>query len=150
MPVELHRQQHLVYAAEVGLPSGREFTSLKEIQQWVDDLRETWWWTSRYARVERVEVGPGRKNSQKSVGWFEKLKYAGRIEMQRCHWNVRDVTHELAHVISIAMHESKAHDPWFAREYINLTYLISGEQTWRQLATAFDRHGVQYSPEEAE
>lgn len=147
MVSELMRcQQDAVYTAEVDLPPGRRFRTLQELQDWVDDLRGTWWWEMRYARVSRVEVGPTRKGAVSSVGWFEKDKWAGRIEMSRVHWNVRDVTHELAHVIASALHESQAHDPWFAREYINLVYLISGEEAWLRLAAAFREHGVNYTP----
>lgn len=147
MTMELQCQQDEVYASEVGIPLGTRFGSLIELQQWVDDLRETWWWETFYARIRRVEVGPAiRKKGAGSVGWWEKEAMAGRIEMQPFHRNVRDVTHELAHVIAEALHESHAHDPWFCREYLNLTYLISG-QVWQNLARAFDEHGVDYHKE---
>jgi hypothetical protein len=140
-------QQDLVYAAEEALPRGREFRSLAELQRWVDDLRETWWWDARYARVKRIEVGPAiRRKGARSVGWWDRDMLAGRIEMHPFHRNVRDVTHEIAHVIAEALHNSEAHDPWFCREYLNLTYLISG-QVWQDLAHAFEQHDVDYHRE---
>jgi hypothetical protein len=137
-------QQFTLYDAEAKLSRGRVFQKLPELQAWVDELRETWWWQRFYPQVVRVEVGPAR-NRRESVGWFEAKQGAGRIEMTPTARDVRSITHELAHVMTAALHgDGHGHDPVFAREYGNLTWFISGPQAWLNLQAAYVRHGVDY------
>lgn len=137
-------QQHELYAAERSTPSGKPFASLEDIQRFADDLRETWWWEQFYWMVSRVEVGPARRNGNASVGWYDSPKAAGRIEMLPVHWNEKYVLHELAHVLASARFESQAHDPYFARVYLELVYHVMGIDAWLELKTAFDAADINY------
>lgn len=135
-------QQYELYAAERGVPVGRHFGSLAEIQAWVDALRETDWWFMRYPEVKRIEVGPAINGGRDgSVGWWEASKGAGRIEMSPVHWNELVVVHEISHVFA-AVKGSRAHDPIFARTFLNLTYLILGSETYQALHAAFTAAGI--------
>jgi putative metallohydrolase (TIGR04338 family) len=144
-----HTQQDALYTAENGVPHGRRFDSLDDIQAYVDALRDNEWWTRfGYYVVLRIEAGPARKRTKgaMSVGWYEPDKNAGRIEMLPVHWNELMVLHEVAHVIAEACNGSKAHDPWFARVYMNLVYCVMGGAAWEELKAAFDTHGIEYTP----
>lgn len=139
-------QQYELYAAEQ-TSSSEDFT-LGQLQAWVDDLRETWWWTTFYSHIQRVEVGAAIRGGRGgSVGWYEADKQAGRIEMASYHRNIPTVVHELAHVIAACYHDSQAHDPWFAREYLNLTYLIRGSEAYLELQRAFIDAKINFFPE---
>lgn len=140
-------QQYALYDAERFVQQGKVFTSLAQIQAFVDDLRDTWWWSYFYWKVGHIEVGPARRGGRDgSVGWYDDEKDAGRIEMAPVHWNAQTVTHELAHVIVECLGDpgGKAHTPFFARTYANLTYLISGSDRWLQLQASFDKRGIEY------
>ena len=138
-------QQDEVYAAEIGVSQGRFFTSIDEIQQYVDSLRDTREWNAMgWWIVSRIEVGPVGRGRSGSVGWYEKDKSAGRIEMATCHWDQLTVLHEIAHVLAEAQHGSHAHDPCFARTYLVLVSSFMGASVYAELQAAFDRHGVNY------
>ena len=64
--------------------------------------------------------------------------------MLRVHWNELVVVHELAHVLAHARFNSQAHDPSFARVYLELTFLIMGSEVYYQLYDAFTRDGIQH------
>jgi putative metallohydrolase (TIGR04338 family) len=140
-------QQDELYAAEETTDHGRTFANLKEVQRWVDSLRDESWWEQRYWMVERVEVGTSRKWHE-SVGWFEKEPHsrsgAGRMEMAHTHRDELSMIHELAHVLANARHGSNSHDPFFARTYLELTYLIRGSDAYLELQNAFDLAGIDY------
>lgn len=138
-------QQSALYAAEGTVRDrGRTFAGVTEAQRFVDGLRATWWWPFFYWQVEYVEVGRARANGAGSVGVWYPEKNAGRIEMWHGHLTVPDITHELAHVLADARHGSKSHDPWFAREFLNLTYLISGSNAYVNLRDAFVRYRIEF------
>lgn len=139
-------QQTQIYAAEEELHVGRWFLTHANAQRWVDDLRDTWWWPRLYWRVARVEVGSAARRN-KSVGWYDHEHEAGRIELPKLMLNEQTVIHELAHVVTEAAKTSTAHDPVFAREYVRLTYLVRGSKAWLELQAAFERHGVDYTPD---
>lgn len=136
-------QQDELYAAEATVSVGTGFANLKEIQVWVDDLRDSWWWQKWYWMVERVEVGTSRRQN-KSVCWFDRDKNAGRMEMGHKHRDQLSAVHELAHVLAAARHNSQSHDPIFARTYLELTYLIRGSDAWLELQYAFNRAELDY------
>lgn len=137
-------QQDLVYAAERNVPWGNRFRSLEEVQRFYDDLRETWWWAQNLQMVHRVEVGPTRKNATAHVGWYEPDMLAGRCEFITSQPAELVVVHELSHVIASARHHSKSHDPWFARTYLELTYLARGSADSWALMKEFTHLGVDF------
>lgn len=147
MTTGVRNQQSKLYAAEDVIPDAdEEAFTIEELQVWVDGIRETRWWYDRYRVIERVEVGRA-ESSRRSVGWYETAKAAGRIEMIPSHRNIPMATHELSHVVAECYHSSHAHDPWFAREYLNLTYFISGSAAYLRLQKSFDDKGVEYTPD---
>lgn len=142
-------QQYELYSAEEVAPRGREFTSVEEMQRFVDDLRETWWWKMRFPMVHRIEVGAAPKNGGGSVGGFFPDKGAGRVEMMKeaGHWCERILLHEISHVFAAAAYDSKAHDPQFARTYIDLVSLVMGEPAYTTLYNSFVDADIQFDYE---
>lgn len=143
----MRTQQYDLYASERGVQDGPVFASVADVQVWLDDLRDTWWWERWLTdSVKRVEVGIGRPGpGVAGVGWYERPKLAGRMEFARgAELNERRLVHELSHVIASARRDSKSHDPWFARVYLELTYLIRGSDRYLELRQAFDAHGIDY------
>lgn len=139
-------QQFDLYAAEREVNVGRTY-DLVQIQVLLDDLRETPWWTERFAKVRRVEAGPARLGGRDgSVGWFEEAMGAGRIELAPAHRNELSICHELAHVLAQAVHGSKSHDPYFARTYLELVYFVMGAAAFQALYHAFESHGIDHDP----
>lgn len=142
----MQSQQLKIYAAEVGVPKGFEFGVRADIQKFVDDLREEQWWQDRYANVLRIEVA--FKGTGRSFGHFEPGNNAGLISLGPLGRNVQTITHEIAHVVSNAYHGSISHDPYYAREYAVLTYIISGSASWLALQDGYEREGVNYLQDE--
>ena len=142
-------QQDELYTAEERVAKGRTFTSIDEIQRFVDDLRDNQWWAAQgYWQVARIEVGrPSPKNERRgSVGaWYEDMN-AGRIEMAQVHWCQLYILHEVAHVLAAALHGSKSHDPYFARIYLILVACSMGSASYTELLTAFERDGIVHDP----
>lgn len=137
-------QQDPVYAAQATTDRGALLT-LEEAQRWVDDLRESWWWEKWIGdRVLRVEVGPARKGTLDSVGWYVEAARSGRMEFGPSKPSQGLVVHELAHVLAAARRRSQSHDPWFARIYLELSYLMRGSAAYEELRKAFDTHRVDY------
>lgn len=139
-------QQFTLYDAEETTGHGRTFASLAEIQTYVDELRDTEWWSRLYWMIAKVEVGTSRKWHE-SVGWFDRDKNAGRMEMGHRHRTELDVLHELSHVLAKARHGSDSHDPTFARTYLETVYLVRGSDAYLELQAAFDRAGIDYGRE---
>lgn len=142
-------QQDRVYAAERTVDPGNYFTGIDAVQEFLDGLRDTWWWESWIPNVLKVEVDIGRPGKGAAgVGWYEADALAGRMEFSKsATLPERRVVHELSHVIASARKCSNAHDPWFSRIYLELTYLIRGEQAYTELKRAFDTHNIDYDAE---
>jgi hypothetical protein len=65
-------QQDRVYAAERTIDPGNYFTGIDAVQEFLDGLRDTWWWESWIPNVLKVEVGIGRPGKGAAgVGWYE-------------------------------------------------------------------------------
>jgi putative metallohydrolase (TIGR04338 family) len=138
-------QQFEVYAAEGGVPPGRVFHSSREMQDWVDNLREEPWWERFYPQVLRVEAVFGRGPG--SVGGWFKDRGSGRCEMAPPHRCELVVCHELAHVLADARFGSQAHCPWWAKVYLELVYATMGTEPWTALRDAFVRDGIEFNPD---
>lgn len=143
----IRNQQEALYAAEQNVRRGRTFTNVRDAQRWVDDLRETWWWQRFFwGAPTRIEVY-WRSRGNSSVGSWDKLNDAGVIEMLPQHRNELFILHELSHVIAAALNGSKAHDPFFARTYATLVYLVLGSDAWLELQAGYEKHGIDYMQE---
>jgi putative metallohydrolase (TIGR04338 family) len=145
----IRTQQNAIYDAERNVRKGRRFTTEQEAQEWVDGLRETWWWQRFFWKAPaRTEVYWRARGSEsvgsESVGSYDAANDAGVVEMLPSHRNELIILHELSHVIAAAMNDSKAHDPFFARTYVNLVYLALGGDAYLELQRAFEEHGIDY------
>lgn len=137
-------QQHEAYASEGTVPRGRELT-LPDVRRIVDDLRESAWFRERFPNVAFIEVG-GRDGRRDSVGgWFPEMG-AGRIEMADGHLCELVVCHEIAHVLAAARYGSNAHDPCWARVYLETVFQVMGSAAYLALFEAFERDGIDHEP----
>lgn len=136
-------QQQQCYDAEAVLGIGDVFTDITAAQTWVDALRnENWWHLQQFSlHVLRIEVGRSRG---RSVGWYDKATNAGRIELAPGQLETVTILHEVAHVLAMAMYESKSHDPTWARTYLTLVSCVLGPEAYTSLRDSFDAHGVNY------
>lgn len=139
-------QQQECYAAESDVSRGRVFDTVAEAQRFVDSLRDERWWTTQgyHLAVSRIEVGAAGKGKKNSVGWYEKDKGAGRIELTTHGLCMRVVLHEVAHVLASARHGSKSHDPWWAKTYLTLMSYVMGTDAYLTLQAGFNARGVDY------
>jgi putative metallohydrolase (TIGR04338 family) len=143
-------QQFELYAAEAGVPTGREFQSGADLQRYVDELRELHYWQRNFTKVVRIEAyvrPPSWRGG--SVGWWKPDYSAGVIEMAQCHLNELTVLHEVSHVLAAARYGARSHDPWFARTYLELVYAVLGPATYDALRTAFERGGIDHDTDNA-
>ncbi|MBU6232410.1 hypothetical protein KGP36_07290 [Patescibacteria group bacterium] len=133
-------QQDELYRAENRCNHGSA-VSIPELQNYLDSMRETSYWERNFPQVRRV-VGHVRKgNSQGSVGSYDINGESGQIEMAPCHMYEMILCHEVAHVLAEARYGSHAHDPWFARTYLELVYSMMGPEAYADLKQSFDdRH----------
>jgi putative metallohydrolase (TIGR04338 family) len=140
-------QQDEIYAAERNIPRGRTFRRSADAQEWLDGLRETWWWQKFFWQgPARTEVY-WRSRGSASVGSWDVRNDAGVLEMLPAHRNQLFILHELSHVLAAALNGSKAHDPFFARTYLTLVYLVLGVDAYLELQQSFEEHGVDYMQE---
>ena len=142
-------QQDRLYAAEAaaGRATGPA-VSAQDLQYFVDGLRELPWWDRTCPQVLRIEatVVPNRKFS---VGAWQGHRNCGVVEMLPEHLNQRPILHEVSHVIAAARYGSHAHDPWFARTYLELVALVMGPEAYLLLVSQFDAYGIDYAADTA-
>lgn len=136
-------QQEEVYAAERTIHSGPRFASVDEVQRFVDDLRNTWWWVKWVPNVRWVEVSFERRSDHSEATYSADAR-VGYVSLGSRTPTYRVVVHELAHILACARYGSQSHDPWFARVYYELTYLVRGCEAAQELAIAFDELKVDY------
>jgi putative metallohydrolase (TIGR04338 family) len=140
-------QQDQLYAAEAAwIRQGPTFATVDEVQQFLDDLRDAWWWEKWLGtELQRIEVGKARKGAKfQGVGGYNREHASGRVEFSTWPIGKRVVIHEITHVIANCRRCSKAHDPWFARIFLELVYLIEGSESYDELRAAFERNGIDY------
>lgn len=137
-------QQEEVYAAErTLLERGTQFDSIKAVQAYLDDIRDRLWWD--YPDVVRVEV----YGANKSQAGYDRKTNAGLIELHPKQMDQHTVLHELAHVLAQARDGSQAHDPWWVRTLLILTYWERGSDAFVELREAFLAHDVVIDPKDA-
>lgn len=137
-------QQNEVYAAQEVLPPGRTFTALDEIQTYVDELRESYWWP---AWVLRIEVQPISQRFRGLAHWHTN-EGAGVIGISKDGMNLRTVVHEVAHVLADAR-GSSGHDPLYCRQFLELVYHCMGSDQFIKLRDSFEQRGVVHDQEVA-
>lgn len=138
-------QQEQCYAAEAVLGSGVSFADVAAAQAWVDALRDEGWWHLQGFSLAVLRIEVGRSRAHAGVGWYEPEKNAGRIELGPGQLNTSTILHEVAHVLAMAQHGSKTHDPAWARTYLVLVSCVLGAAEYTRLRDSFDAHGVNYT-----
>jgi putative metallohydrolase (TIGR04338 family) len=136
-------QQHELYRAEERVSRGKEFTNIEGVRAFVRHLRDQAWWDTRYFMVMDVEVNEAPRGAAGSVGGYDPGTGVGQIDMNRNHFSVLFVLHELAHVVARALHKSQAHCPWFALEYLRMVYSVMGSDAYVELKRVFDEGGIE-------
>ncbi len=132
-----------VYAAEFGLEPGRAFTTLREVQKYLDALAASPWWSERFPHVVRVEAVGIRSDAVDGVGRPEFHRLAGVVGISRNGRNELTVLHETTHAVC---DPDAGHGPRWARTYLEMVYRVMGEVQWSALRAAFVEHGVALDP----
>lgn len=139
-------QQFELYASEIGVPRGPRFDSAQEAEAWISEVRETRWFQDNFPNVRFFEFHARDRRRRESVGAFVPLDHTVLCELLPEHLNALDACHEAAHGLAEARYDSHAHDPWFARIYLELVYLMLGSSTYDTLREAFVRGGIDHDP----
>ena len=128
------QQRSRVYKAENAVPGwpGKQFESLKEVDNWVKRIMAGKTWTKHFQRTRPILVKDGRGRRRASGG-------NGRIVLQRWARSQMVVLHEIAHVLT-----SDQHGPRFCDTYLNLVSRYLGKETGEALRLAFVNHNVTY------
>ena len=133
-------QQTALYAAERTVPWGYQFAGLAEVQKFLDDLRDNWWWPRRVAQVEAFTGGRIRHPAQAEL----RPDGCGEITFREDTPALHVVLHELAHVLTNSHYGGSGHHPWFARTLLELTFLVRGSDAYAALAEAFTRAEIDF------
>lgn len=120
-----------------------------EMQDWVDALLDSKWWTRRYGeRFIEVTSGAGQRRAlakTRTDGWFSYKRKIGLPLWARKDWVV---LHELAHHATDFKHgfdQVAAHGREFARIYVELVGHVMGKPAADALKVSFKEHSVKYS-----
>lgn len=141
-------QQDEMYAAERFVSEGERFDSLHAVQVYVDEMRDLYpFWEKAYENVVRVLIKPETMNALSASGGFYPDENVGRISFPTTKPTLQHLIHELAHVFTTARYGRNGHGPWFARVYLELTYLVRGSEAYFELYTAFKNGGIDFNAE---
>lgn len=142
---QLHRpydsQRSRLYKAEgVISTQGQRFTTVEEMQAYVDKLTASAWWKRRFFR-RRIHVRPGlghRRATGSSFGVVQMPVWA------RCE---AVLLHEVAHVVTLDAQGMSApyHGREFARVFLDLVRHQLGEESWRVLRDSFKVNRVKHT-----
>ena len=135
-------QQFELYGAEDKVPAG-ETISPDGLQRYVDQLRENPYWERAFGEsILRIDAHVRPDSRDGSVGGYSRSGLSGSVEMAPVHLNELAILHEVAHVCASARYGSKAHDPWFARTYLELVSVFMGPVAYQALDAAFRADGI--------
>lgn len=138
-------QQYGLYAAEEGVPRGAPVLAA-DLQAYVDGIRENAYWQRNFPNVLRIEATAKKTDGKGSVGGFDAEGQCGLIEMAPCHLCELFVLHEVSHCLAKARYGSHAHDPWFARTYLEMVS-ANAPHLYSSLYDAFVRDGIDFEHE---
>jgi putative metallohydrolase (TIGR04338 family) len=137
MPPYRDYQRGRVYAADQCLyEHGREFSSLGEVQTYVDDIRSGRWFRKRWPTSRSIKVQTGRSNrkSAEAIGDVD-----GLILLPPDFWIEFYVLHEMSHLCT-AMEFGDlvpGHGAEFCSIYLELVRRQMGNFCWRLLRDNF-------------
>lgn len=121
-------RQSKVYRSEAPLHHGRNFTSVDEVQAFINDVTGARWFKSRWGSMSVPVIA---RTSGGSTG-----RYRGRINLARDHWNELTALHELAHVLESSPDRAGHGAEWVAC-YLLLVKQVMGQATWQALRASF-------------
>lgn len=136
-------QRSKVYRAEKILKGWEPTPDLSEveaIQDYVDELTSTRWFTNRWPGMAPIEVrdGRGRRRASGNVGY---------IKMPRWTREEYQVLHEVAHAICEQFEEGWV--PWHGREFVatllELVRYQMGDGAWHALKYHLRTNGVRHT-----
>ena len=128
-----------VYAAEATVVPGRRFRDIAAVQDYLDSLTASDWWSERFPGVTRIEAVPIRSSSVDAVGRPEMGRSAGVIGLTPRGRVELTVLHEVAHAVCPP---AVGHGPLWVRTYLELAYRSMGTGTWSDLHRAFTEQCV--------
>lgn len=136
-----HCQQDELYASEREAIQGPSFESVEQVQQWVDDLRESDWWERNFPEIRRINVHKWAKGTMDAAGLD---RNGNAVVPWWPGWGGLLMLHEVCHCLAEDRFGSVSHDPWFCRMYAEAVYTFLGSEAYLSLTEAFKRHGVDY------
>lgn len=148
MSHERDSQRRKVYRAGWDIPRGCEFSTVREMQEYVNGITATRWWKAKarerkywpeYYLAVIVKDGRGRRTAAADL-------YSNTIMMPRHSRCERTVIHELAHILTSLTDGSNVapHGTAFAYNMLQLTRRFRGDDIANGLRTAYKEHGVRY------
>lgn len=137
---KLGDNQARAYRAEASIMWAR-FEDLAHVQEFVDSITATEWWTDTYPHVVRVDVVKSLSRTS-SMGRPCEDKNSGVIGIAPHDLNLQVVIHEMAHTVTTKSPEGHG-APW-AQNFLQITLNIIGRDAYIELKNAFDKEGVAY------
>lgn len=134
-------QRQKVYDAEqVIRRKGRTFTSVEEMQGYIDHLMGSAWFRRRWS-IKNVTVKRGREGTSAWANGLRRL-----INMPTWAWTEDVLLHELSHILTDT-HEGKVapHGREFARIYLELVRHKMGKEHGDALRDSFRQHRVKFT-----
>jgi len=118
------------------------FSSIEEIQQFVDKLISSAWLKKRFKYTDgwKINIVKGRCNSNSAYVQY----MTNSITLPMWAWNKMIILHELSHFI--ARKYEGAHGRFFARAYLELIGHVLGPDARKILKEQYRKHGVKYTP----
>jgi putative metallohydrolase (TIGR04338 family) len=126
---------------------GRNFTSIEQIQQYIDDLCATAWFAKRFGTGWMIEAKDFAQGSGRwAYGCYRKDK-RGYIKVPNTPWAYSEwlVLHELAHAITPSDTGGR-HGRFWARAYLEMVRYRMGLKAYELLKASYKKHNVRSSP----
>lgn len=116
------------------LPKGSFFSTLQNVQSYVDFVTSTREWQDMGNVPSRVTVIDWGENPHSEATW------PNEIWLSRSHWNQQVILHELAHFVS----PKASHGKVFVKSYLMLITYFMGRYFTEVYGKAFRREGIKF------
>jgi putative metallohydrolase (TIGR04338 family) len=135
-------QRQRVYNAQTGVPKGREWRTIPDMQAYVDRVLASALWRRYFRSISRVTMRPAHWNAKGSMALREAT--GGTIRLRADDYNQLILFHELAHLAQPP--ESAGHGPEFCEIYLRMVFHWMGEGPAACLEYGFKVQRVQVAP----
>jgi putative metallohydrolase (TIGR04338 family) len=135
-------QRQRVYNAQTGVPRGREWRTIPDMQAYVDRVLASALWRRYFRSITQVTIAPARWNAKGSMALREAT--GGTIRLRVGDYHQLILFHELAHLAQPP--ESAGHRPEFCEIYLRMVFHWMGEGTVACLEYGFKAQRVQVAP----